>query len=168
MRVSSQLAARPFVLRPITLREGNAFVAKWHRHSLAVVREGGRVAVGAVCDGELVGVGISARPVNAQLAADPHTAEIVRVCTSPDAPLNVCSKIYRALWDQWRAIGGQRIVTYTLSTETGASLRAAGLTAVTKVRPHEWNRVGRPRKDQRLYHLEKVRWELRAVTKGAR
>lgn len=154
--VSSQLA-----LRPITLREANGFVSMYHRHSLAVVRNGGRVAVGVECEGELVGVGISARPVNAQLASDCRCAEIVRVCTSPAAPLNVCSMIYAALWRQWRAVGGNSIVTYTLATEDGASLKAAGLTAVSKVRPHVWNRQGRPRKDQRIYHVEKVRWEIR-------
>lgn len=145
--------------RPVLLREANSFVAAHHRHNTATPKNGGRFAVAAVLNGSVVGMAIGARPV-ARLLDDGLTLEVVRLCTLDSAPLGTCSMLYRSLWRAWRALGGRRVVTYTLETESGASLRGAGFRAVAKVDPEKWTRRGRPRKDQRVYQYAKTRWEL--------
>ena len=66
---------------------------------------------------------IAGRPV-APALQDGLTMEILRVCT--DGSRNACSMLYGACRRAARALGYQRILTYTLPTEGGASLRAAG------------------------------------------
>ena len=46
---------------PIALREANEFVRNFHRHNKPT--QGGKFAIGAVYDDELVGVAIVGRPV---------------------------------------------------------------------------------------------------------
>lgn len=106
---------------PITLAAANAFVAERHRHSKPVV--GAKFAVGAKEGDQLVGVAIVGRPVAMRLD-DGLTAEITRVCT--DGTRNACSILYAACRKAARAMGYERIFTYTLPEEGGASLRAAG------------------------------------------
>ena len=162
MNSSAGLSPRPrpsLLVKPALLREANDFVAAHHRHNVATPKNGGRFAVAAVADGEIVGMAIGARPVARKLD-DGLTLEVVRLCTLPNAPLGTCSKLYRALWRAWRALGGRCVITYTLETECGASLRGAGFVAVAKVPPQQWSRIGRPRKDQRVYRFEKTRWQL--------
>ncbi len=153
-------------LCPISLAEANAFVRRFHRHNYSCPRNGGRLAVSVTAGSGLVGIGILARPVSRVLAQDIRTAEVVRVCVCPDAPTNACSMLYAALWRAWRAVGGRRLVSYTLQTEPGTSLRAAGFVAVAKVPGKTWNRRGRPRNDQAVFFLPKVRWELRRSSPG--
>ena len=76
---------------PLTLREANEFVANFHRHNKPT--QGGRFAIGAVVDGNLVGVAIVGRPVSQGLQ-DGFTAEVTRVCVQDDAPRNVCLFLY--------------------------------------------------------------------------
>ena len=66
---------------PVTLRQANEFVTKYHRHHKA--SRGHKFSIG-VCDGEkLVGVCICGRPVSRYLD-DNKTLEVNRLCT--DAP----------------------------------------------------------------------------------
>jgi hypothetical protein len=108
---------------PCTLEQANEFVGRLHRHSKPVVGAKFSVGVRDVDSNALVGVAIVGRPV-ARLLDDGLTAEIVRVCT--DGRANACSMLYGACRKAARAMGYQRIVTYTLPNEGGASLRAAG------------------------------------------
>ncbi len=109
------------VLRPVTLREANAFVAQYHRHHGPVV--GHKFSIG-VADGEkLVGVAIAGRPVSRYLD-DGYTLEVTRLCT--DGTPNACSKLYNAVWRAAKAMGYRKAITYILESESGASLRAAG------------------------------------------
>jgi len=117
-------------LVPITLKEANRFVEQFHRHNGRTARDGGKFAIGVegdVADGSrtLVGIAIVGNPLSATFM-DGYTAEVLRVCTSPDAPKNACSILYGACWRAWKAMGGRKLVTYTLKTESGASLRGAG------------------------------------------
>ena len=105
---------------PVTLAEANAFVGRLHRHNKPVV--GAKFCVG-VADEKLVGVAIVGRPVARKLD-DGMTAEITRVCT--DGTRNAPSMLYGACRRAARAMGYDRIFTYTLPEEGGASLRAAG------------------------------------------
>ena len=100
------------LLVPITLREANAFVESHHRHNGRTARNGGKFAVGVEArtrTGEgitLVGVAIVGNPLSATYM-DGFTAEVLRVCTSPEAPKNICSMLYSACWRAWRAMGGR-------------------------------------------------------------
>lgn len=148
---------------PITLRAANDFVAEYHRHSGRTVRNGGKFAIGAMSDGELIGIAIVGNPVSATLM-DGVTAEVLRCCVSPTAPRNACSFLYGRCWRIWQQMGGRRIVTYTLATEGGASLRGAGWRIVGNVKPHKrWGNKtlsdGKPRTDQAIYAQAKFRWE---------
>ncbi len=149
-------------LSPITLREARAFVDQNHRHHSAP--QGGIFAIAAVdCSGldeiEPVGVVIVGRPVSRMLAADPFTAEVTRLCTI--GTRNACSMLYAAAWRAWRAMGGQKLVTYTLAEEGGASLRAAGWRTIGKTGGGTWSRPSRARVDTHPLQ-EKLRWERSA------
>ena len=138
---------------PTTLREACAFVGQHHRHHRPP--QGGLFAVAAARDGVVVGVAIVGRPV-ARMLADGVTAEVTRLCVV-DAP-NACSMLYAACWRAARAIGYERLVTYTLPEEGGASLRAAGWRLIGAAGGGSWSRDGRPRVDMHPTQ-EKMRWE---------
>lgn len=121
-------------LVPITLRKANDFVAEHHRHNGRTARNGGKFAVGAAMDGKLVGVAIVGNPLSATLM-DGLTAEVLRVCTVEFAQKGACSMLYQACWRAWRAMGWRRLITYTLQTESGASLRGAGWRVVGQTKP---------------------------------
>jgi hypothetical protein len=55
-------------------------------------------------------------------------------------------------------MGYRQLITYTLASEPGTSLRAAGWRVVAQVERRSWDRPGRPRVD--LHPLqERLRWE---------
>jgi len=58
-----------------------------------------------------------------------------------------------------RAMGYRKVVTYTLKTEPGTSLLAAGWRVVGEVRKRSWDTPSRPRVD-RDERQERFRWEL--------
>ena len=146
----------------LTLRAANDFVVANHRHNKKV--QGHKFSIGCTVDGVLQGVAIVGRPVARKLD-DGVTAEVTRLCVFDDAPKNVCSFLYRAAWRAWAALGGERLVTYTLESETWSSLRGAGF-KVVGISPawkegKGWTtRVGR---EYQSCHSEgKVRWEVAA------
>lgn len=142
---------------PISLREANLFVKNFHRHSKPT--QGGKFAIGASYADELVGVSIVGRPV-ARLLQDDFTAEVTRVCAIQTAPKNTCSFLYGRCWRIWQQMGGQRIITYTLQSESGASLRGAGWKIVGKTDRSGKGWHYRPgRKWQPIYGQLKFRWE---------
>ena len=110
-------------LVPVSLREANAYVDAHHRHHRSVV--GHKFSVGCEQNGELVGVAIVGRPVSRYLD-DGTTLEVTRLCSNGER--NVCSFLYGAAARAAKALGYQKIITYTLDTEPGTSLRAAGWT----------------------------------------
>lgn len=140
-------------LVPVTLREARAFVSAHHRHHRAP--QGGLFAVAAADSAGIRGVAIVGRPVARQLSDD-FTAEVTRLCT--DGARNACSLLYAAAWRAARALGYRRLITYTLATEGGASLRAAGWRVVAETKPEGWSRPSRPRVDTHPTQ-QKLRWE---------
>ena len=80
-----------------------------------------RFAVGAVQDGQLVGVAIVGKPT-ARLLDDRRTLEILRVCTTGER--NACSFLYATCWRAARAMGYRRCVTYTRAYEKEALQKA--------------------------------------------
>lgn len=148
---------------PITLREANDFVESFHRHNGRTARNGGKWAIGATSGDELVGVAIVGNPISASFM-DGFTAEVLRGCTRPDAPRNTNSFLYGACWRVWRAMGGRRLVTYTLQEESGASLRGAGWRVIAEVAPTKegWHKKDHihTRKWQPVQGQLKLRWEI--------
>ena len=110
-------------LTPVSLAGANAFVAQHHRHHRPVT--GHKFSIGCTAEGRLVGVVIVGQPVSRYLD-NGLTLEVNRLCT--DGTKNACSMLYAAAWRAARAMGYEKIITYTLDTESGASLRAAGWT----------------------------------------
>jgi hypothetical protein len=148
--------AEPAGLRlvPSGLREANTFVAEHHRHSLRAT--GHKFSVGAAVGERLVGVAIAGRPV-ARHRDDGRTLEVLRVCVLDDAPSNACSLLYGACCRAGRALGYERAITYTLATERGSSLKAAGFRVVGRVPRKSWNVPSRPRRDRHLL-CERICW----------
>jgi hypothetical protein len=144
---------------PISIREANAFVEQFHRHSVPV--QGAKFAIGASVGEHLQGVAIVGRPV-ARMLHDGFTAEVLRCCVLPDAQKNTPSFLYGRCWRVWQQMGGRRMVTYTLASESGASLRAAGWKILGETEASEkgkgWmNRPGRAWRP--VYGQQKLRWE---------
>lgn len=143
---------------PMKLREANDFVEKWHRHSSRTNNDGGKFAIGLEDDGQLVGVAIVGRPI-AQLLQIEGAAELTRLCVSDRAPKGSGSKLYSRAKRIWQLMGGTTLHTYTLSKESGASMRGAGLAEpVAAVKKQQWNRKSRPRAERDIYEEPKVRW----------
>ena len=118
---------------PMTLREANAFVEQNHRHHGKVV--GHKFSIG-LSDGEkIVGVAIVGRPVSRYLD-NGLTLEVTRLCTTGEK--NACSMLYSAAARAAKAIGYRKIITYTLDTEAGASIRAAGWTCMGQAGGKRW------------------------------
>jgi len=132
----------------------NDFVRLLHRHSKPVV--GYKYAVAVQDEAAVIrGVAIAGRPVARELQ-DGFTIEILRVCT--DGARNACSKLYSACCRVAQSLGYLLAVTYTLKSESGASLRAAGFEPVTEVKSRQWNCPSRPREERDLIG-DKIRWE---------
>lgn len=148
---------------PLPLDVANAFVKDHHRHSMPVA--GHKFSIGAVLPGieGLVGAAIVGRPV-ARYLDDGLTLEVTRVCARPLAPgaaahPNVCSFLYGACRRAAFALGYRRLVTYTLKSESGASLRASGYRVVGEVAGRQWNTESRPRREIKSPQ-DKFRWEV--------
>lgn len=142
---------------PITINKANVFVNQFHRHNKKTT--GGKFAIGAYDEGlGLVGIAIVGNPIARNLM-DGFTAEVLRTCVRPDAPKNTNSFLYGACRRIWQAMGGVRIITYTLQSESGSSLKGAGWNPIAEVKPGSWSRNGRRRYEQPIYREAKIRWE---------
>lgn len=132
---------------PITQKEANAYVAKFHRHHKPVVGSIFQIAVAK--EDEIVGVAIVGRPV-AMYFDNGWTLEVNRCCTNGEP--NACSKLYGAAWRIAKELGYKRLITYTLNTEPGISLKAAGWKCLGEAGGKPWNHKKRPRIE--LYPLQ--------------
>jgi hypothetical protein len=106
---------------PLTLAEANAFVRKHHRHTRMVQHH--RFSLGCIVDGRLVGVAVIGRPACRQHDQN-IVAEVSRLTT--DGTRNAYSFLLGAAARACKAMGFERIQSFTLQSETGASLRAVG------------------------------------------
>jgi hypothetical protein len=116
-----------------------------------------KFALAAARGDELVGVAIVGRPVARHLD-DGWTLEVLRNCTTGQP--NVCSFLYGAAWRATRTLGYRKLITYTLASEPGTSLRAAGWRVVGEVKPQGWDRPNRARDNGDPQ--ERLRWEVAA------
>lgn len=145
----------PVTVVPCTIKDAARFIRAHHRHHRPPT--GGLFALGAERDGALVGVAVVGRPV-ARALQDGRTAEVTRLAT--DGTRNACSLLYAAAWRAARALGYQRLITYTLASEPGASLRGAGWTLLGEAGGGSWSRPSRPREDEHPTQM-KLLWETR-------
>lgn len=145
-------------LQPITLQEAKDFVNRNHRHNIAPV--GHKFSIG-LNDGEkVIGVAIIGRPI-ARHNDDGMTLEVLRVCVLEGYP-NACSKLYAAAWRAAKAMGYKRLITYTLVSEPGTSLKAAGWKVIgqTQYKTKGWDVPSRPRVMPSKYPVgQKTIWE---------
>lgn len=144
----------------------------WH---FGVVARRGALVVGVVTCG---------RPVSRHLQAQ-GCVEVTRCCVFGDDRLkrDVASALYRAAFREyvrrdctWTTEKGKtsvfsKLITYTLPTESGASLRAAGFQDEGAAGGGSWARAARPREAKAPVDV-KTRWSLplpapRGASKGA-
>lgn len=132
------------IVVPITRSALRAHVALWHRH-LPRARPGEKARFAAVKDGRWVGVVSVGRPCARAFDAA-RIVEVDRVAT--DGTRNACSALYGACRRWARQQGYLWMLTYTLQSEPGASLRAAGWVEDEHYRPRvrrTWASSGRQR-----------------------
>jgi hypothetical protein len=142
-------------LRPLSLREANRFVAEHQRHHGPV--RGHKFAIGVTDQHDILrAVAIAGRPL-VRLLDDGCHLEILRVAT--DGTPNACSVLYGAVARAGHAIGYRPtdIVTYTLATEPGTSLRAAGWVPIARTRTAIRDRPSQARTDPNPT-VDKIRW----------
>lgn len=107
----------------------------------------------------LRGALIAARPPNRN-SDDGLTCEVVRCAT--DGYRNACSALYGAAARIAREMGFSRIITYTLDSESGDSMRALGWTMAKDGIVSYWSThqvKGRTVKAREHYAETKRRWE---------
>ena len=140
-------------LEPISFSDACAFIAQHHRHHRPPV--GWKFGLAATLSSHVVGVVIVGRPVSRYLD-DGVTLEVTRCCT--DGTRNAASFLYGAARRATFALGYKRLITYTLSSEPGTSLFAAGWKEKGRTAGGSWSRPSRPRKDNAPLE-QKTLWE---------
>jgi hypothetical protein len=130
-------------IRPITFRAACAFVDRLHRHHKKP--QGHKFSLGLEVGGELIGVVIVGRPVSRK-SDDGLTAEVTRLCT--DGTPNAASKLYGAARRVCGAMGYEKVLTFTMDSEPGTSLFAAGWIQDGVTGGKSWNVATRPRTDK--------------------
>ena len=140
-------------IRPATLKEANEYVQKFHRHHKPTT--GHKFSIKLVdSDGDIVGVAICGRPVSRYLD-DGVTLEINRLCTNGER--NACSMLYGACVRIAKNMGYDRVITYILASEDGASLKASNFICEGEAGGEVWTgkRSGR---DNGVPKEKKTRW----------
>lgn len=137
---------------PITLKQANEYVTAYHRHHGAVV--GCKFSIGLQDNGDkLIGVAICGRPVSRHLD-DGKTLEINRLCT--DGTMNACSMLYGACVRIAKEMGYDKVITYILESENGASLKASNFTCEGEAGGKMW--TGSRKRDNGVPQELKTRW----------
>jgi hypothetical protein len=142
---------------PLTVKEANRLVGRWHRSHKPV--QGGLCAIGVCRDGEdePCGAAILGRP-QARMSDDGWTIEITRLVT--DGTPYACSRLWGRALRVARQLGYRRVISYSEPHEGGASLRAVATLRLVSVDAGggSWSRDGRPRVDEHPTQ-PKFKWE---------
>lgn len=153
MMIGTMDGNRKIFLVPISLKEANAFVEQHHRHHGKVT--GHKFSIGCSDGEKIVAVAIVGRPVSRYLD-NGFTLEVNRLCT--DGTPNACSMLYSAAWRAAKAMGYRRIITYTLDSENGSSLKAANWQCTGIAGGLQWTGKRKPKKAIYPQQL-KIRYE---------
>lgn len=105
---------------PVTFKYAKQYIKENHRHNPNIA--GCKFAIGLKNNNGICGVAVCGRPVSRYLD-DGETLEINRVCTNGEK--NACSKLYGACCRVAKEMGYKRVITYTLESEDGASVKAS-------------------------------------------
>lgn len=154
IQAGTRVSQPKLTIVPLKRDEAQAFIQQHHRHHTPAIGDVFRLGV-ADEDGKVRGVAMVGRPVARHLD-DGWTLEVNRVAT--DGCPNACSALYGAAWRAARALGWRKLVTYTLASEPGTSLRAAGWKLIGEAGGGSWNVPSRPRVDVNPTQM-KLRWE---------
>ena len=128
-------------VKPISLKEANAFIIQNHRHHDKV--QGHKFSEGVFRGERLVGVACVGRPVSRHLD-DGQTLEVTRLCT--DGTYNACSILYSRCARICKDMGYKKIITYILDSENGTSLKASGWHCEDEeCGGGSWSSISRPR-----------------------
>ncbi|MFF7543427.1 XF1762 family protein [Streptomyces canus] len=143
-------------LVPVRSREAKDFVRAWHRHQPPPA--GQIFTVGAADEpGTLHAVAIVGRPVARHLD-DGTTLEVTRAAS--DGVPNANSLLYGASWRAAKALGYQRLITFTQEGESGASLRGAGWHLIASRPPRAGRHTpSRPRASHGNGHIARFLWQ---------
>lgn len=146
------------VVVPVTWTTARGFVHEHHRHCKRPA--GWRFGAGVMNGSDLLGVVVVGRPV-ARMLDQQRIVEVNRLCVRQDLPQglewNACSLLYGWAAREAKRRGFERIITYTLASEPGTTLTAAGWTADSFTVGRRWNAPSRPRGDNTPLE-NKVRW----------
>ena len=149
-----QAPARQIQVVPIKFAEACEFIRKHHRHHQPPVSW--KFGMAIANNDKIVGVATIGRPV-ARGLDNGFTLEVTRCC-SDGTTKNVCSMLYAAAWRAARALGYKRLVTYTLISESGVSLKASGYKLLYETKGGSWDCHSRPRIDKAPICQKKL-WE---------
>lgn len=139
-------------IAPITFREASQYINEHHRHHNATI--GCKFCISLIDDAKLIhGVAVCGRPVS-RILDDGYTLEINRVCT--DGTKNACSMLYGACIRIARIMGYKKVITYTLISENGASLKASNFVCDGEAGGTHWN--GKRNRGQAIPSEMKLRW----------
>lgn len=145
------------IIQPISLKDANAFVELHHRHNKKVT--GCKFCISAIQDNNIIGVAICGRPVSRHLD-DGLTLEVNRLCT--DGTKNASSYLYSRCKKIAVLLGYKKVITYTLQSESGSSLKAIGAIIEKKTEHNkQWNDSGNVKRNfQAVTTAPKYRWSL--------
>ena len=138
-------------IRPITFKCACDFINTHHRHHRPTV--GCKFCIGLFKGDQMVGCAVCGRPVS-RILDDGFTCEINRLCT--DGTMNACSMLYGACCRIAHAMGYKLIITYTLQSETGSSLKASNFNCDGTAGSTHW--TGKRNKGQEIPAEMKIRW----------
>ena len=153
--------AGKLMVQEVRLRDAGAFVNMHHRHLASPL--GHLFSLGCFIEGVMVGAAIVSRPVARHLD-DGKTVEITRLASN--GTRNVCSKLLGAARREAERRNFQRVVTYTMGCEPGASLRAAGFFCEGPAGGGKWSRSNRIRGDRHPTE-RKLRWSAKTAAARA-
>lgn len=142
----------PVLTRECGITVARVGVARLHRHHRPP--PGGLVAFEALVQGWPRAWAIVGRAVS-RVLDQRGWVEVTRVAS--DGAGNACSALYGAA-SRWARRHGRPVHTYTLDSEPGTSLRAAGWVVVGRTQPRRWSCASRPRRSRRDEANGKVRW----------
>lgn len=148
------------VILPIGRPAARRFVLEHHEHCPPPAGDRFRASIWNGIT--LIGVVIVGRPV-ARMLPQQEWVEVNRLCVRRDIPAplrwNACSQMYGWAAREAKRRGFERIITYTMETEPGITLKAAGWNIDGKVgrAGKSWNCPSRPRVDK-TPTVPKIRW----------
>jgi len=140
------------VIRPITFKQASIFINLHHRHHNATV--GCKFCIGLYENEQIIGCAVCGRPVS-RFLDDGLTCEINRVCVL-EGYKNACSKLYGACCRIAKNMGYKKVITYTLQSENGASLKASNFICEGQAGGTHW--TGKRDKGQNIPKEMKKRW----------